>query len=390
MKKHLVRDGDTIASIAQQYGVSQNAIVLENNLSDANTLASGIELSIPTVDAAPAGYLRYTSPNTSSASSTANALKLIEKARPDYSASEALLEAERLLAQWQENKPGSFSSTYDEQIASLLSQLQTRPSFAYDPSADPLYELYRQQYARDGYMAMLDASANAAALSGGFANSYAVTASNQAYQNHLAQLGGIMPQLYDRAYDRWQDEGQALADQLSTYRQLQQTDYDRWRDGVEDYYEDLTYYYNRYNDMSKAEYEAYQNDLAAWEADRDYWYQRLMDEQEQANWKAEFDFAVQKAASSGGGGGGGGGGRSSGGGSSSSGKSSNYTTFLNGLKENVRINVNMGRSKSSVYSMINNQVNEFLSNDFITKSEATQMRAVAQSYYQTQYSKKRS
>ncbi len=378
-----MRDGDTISSIAQQYGVTEDAIALENHLTDATTLASGIELSIPEIASAPAGNLRYETVDVSGAASTSDALKLVEGARPSYSASDALLEAEKLLSQWQENKPGSFSSTYDEQIADLLAQLQSRPSFSYDPSADPLYELYRQQYTRDGYMAMLDTSANAAALSGGFANSYAVTASNQAYQNYLAQLGGMMPQLYDRAYDRWQDEGAALADQLTLYRQLQQSDYDRWRDGVEDYYEDLTYYYNRYSDMSKAEYEAYQDDLAAWEADRDYWYERLMDEQEQANWKAEFDLAVQKAASSGRSGGGGGSGSSS-----STSRSSNYNTFLNGLKENVRIQVNMGRSKSSIYSMINRQINEFLSNDFITKSEATQMRAVAQSYYQTQYAKR--
>lgn len=327
----------------------------------------------------------YQSADVSNAASTADALKIIEAARPGYSASDALLEAERLLASRQENKPTDYVSSYADKIADLLGQLESRPAFSYDPAADPLYGLYRDHYMRDGRLAMLDAEANAAALSGGYANSYAATAGNQAYQMHLGQLSALLPQLYENAYDRWQREGQALADRLAQYGNLEQSDYDRWRDGVEDYYEDLTYYYNRYSDMSKAEYDAYMDDLDAWQADRDYWYQRLMDEQAQANWKAEFDLAVQKAASSGGGGGGG---RSGGGGSTSS-KSSNYNTFLNGLKETVRIQLNMGRSKSSIYSTINNQVNEFLSNDFITKSEATQMRAVAQSYYQTQYAKKR-
>ena len=45
-------------------------------------------------------------------------------------------------------------------------------------------------------MAMLETAANAASLSGGYANSYAVTAGNQAYQNYLANLGNILPALF--------------------------------------------------------------------------------------------------------------------------------------------------------------------------------------------------
>ena len=396
VKKYTVADGDTLSSIAARYNLDPASILSANNLTNGDTLYSGTELLLP--DAAQtqafpglsATLPSYTSPDVSSAASAAEALKKIEAAMPGYTASEALKKAEELLAQWEQNKPGDYVSAYEDEIAALIDAIQNRPSFSYDPGGDALYNLYRQQYERQGRMAMLETAANAASLSGGYANSYAVTAGNQAYQNYLANLGSILPALYEQAYGRWKDEGEALEKRLTLYRDMDEEAYGHWRDDVTDYYEDLTYYYNRYSDMSRAEYEAYQNNLAAWQADRDYWYKKAQDEQAQANWLAEFNLAQRKAASSGGGGGGSS--RSGGGSSSSSSKSSgysaNYTTFLNGLKENVRIQVLRGKSKTSIYSLINSQVNEFLSNDFITADEAKQMRAVAQSYYATEYQKR--
>ena len=396
VKKYTVADGDTLSSIAARYNLDPASILSANNLTNGDTLYSGTELLLPDAaqtEAFPglsATLPSYTSPDVSAAASAAEALKKIEAAMPGYTASEALKKAEELLAQWEQNKPGDYVSAYEDEIAALIDAIGNRPSFSYDPGGDALYNLYRQQYERQGRMAMLETAANAASLSGGYANSYAVTAGNQAYQNYLANLGNILPALYEQAYGRWKDEGEALEKQLALYRDMDEEAYGHWRDDVTDYYEDLSYYYNRYSDMSRAEYEAYQNNLAAWQADRDYWYKKAQDEQAQANWLAEFNLAQRKAASSGGGGGGSS--RSGGGSSSSSSKSSgysaNYTTFLNGLKENVRIQVLRGKSKTSIYSLINSQVNEFLSNDFITADEAKQMRAVAQSYYATEYQKR--
>lgn len=386
-KKHIVRDGDTLSSIAAQYHTSQDVLKSLNNLTD-DTLYTGAELSLPDAQS-PQSTLEnftvrrnYTTPDLSGVSSAAEALRRIETAMPGYTASDALKKAEELLSQWERNKPGDYTSSYEKKIAEILGQLENRPGFSYDPAGDALYGIYRDQYERQGRMAMLESQANAAALSGGYANSYAVTAGSQAYQNYLSQLSGILPELYDRAYSRWKDEGEALAEQLSRYRDLDQSDYERWRGDVSDYYEDLTYYFNRYSDMSSAEYKAYQDDLAAWQNDRDYWYKKAQAEQEQANWQAQFALSQQKASSSRSGGGSSS--RRSSSSSSSKTVSSRYNTFWNGLRESVRIETARGKSKSYIYRQISNQVNEFVGNGFITAAEGKQMRAAAQSYYATQ------
>ena len=56
-----------------------------------------------------------------------------------------------------------------------------------------LYRQYESAYRRGGKQAMEDTMANAAALTGGYGNSYASTAGNQAYQSYLAELNQILP-----------------------------------------------------------------------------------------------------------------------------------------------------------------------------------------------------
>jgi hypothetical protein len=57
---------------------------------------------------------------------------------------------------------------------------------------------------------MRDTMGTAAALTGGYGNSYANLVGNQAYQGYLGQLNSMVPSLYDRAYKVWQDEGDDL------------------------------------------------------------------------------------------------------------------------------------------------------------------------------------
>ena len=98
-----------------------------------------------------------------------------------------------------------------------------REAFSYDPNEDPVYRAYRRQYTRLGKLAMEDTVGKAAALTGGYGNSYAETAGQQAYGQYLQKLGDTIPTLYSAAYDRYLAEGEALYDELARMEQTRQT-----------------------------------------------------------------------------------------------------------------------------------------------------------------------
>ena len=92
-----------------------------------------------------------------------------------------------------------------------------REEFSYDPQQDPLYQQYRQQYLNLGRLAMEDTMGMAATLTGGYGNSYGQTAGQQSYEAYLQQLNGVIPELYDRAYDRYTAEGEAMYKEAVAY-----------------------------------------------------------------------------------------------------------------------------------------------------------------------------
>lgn len=245
--------------------------------------------------------------SSSSNKSVADWLSDYDTPKPSYTPSDDLDDLRAQLEAFEAQRPGDYESQYREQIDSLLDEILNRPDFSYDFNDDPLYQQYRDQYTQQGQLAMQDTMGQAAALTGGFGNSYAQSVGQQTYQGYLQQLNNIIPELQQNAYGMYMDEGNTMRTNLGLLQGMDEMDYGRYRDDVDDYYRDLDYYYNRYNNAYGNEYNQYLNELNAWQADRDYWLQRAMQEQEQSNWQAEFDLAQQQANRGGYSGGGGGG-----------------------------------------------------------------------------------
>lgn len=216
--------------------------------------------------------------------------------RPTYTPSQAVTDAENALKEWEANRPGDYVSQYQEQLDALYNQIVGRGEFSYDPSADPLYEMYKDRYTVGGQQAMQDTMAGAAALSGGYGNSYAQTVGQQQYNAYMAELAAILPELEARAYDRWRDEGVDLYNQFQLTQGLDATDYDRYRDTVGDYYNDLGYAYGKWQDLYGNDYNAYLNALAAWQDDRNFAYQQAMDALAQQNYEREWAYMQQQNA----------------------------------------------------------------------------------------------
>ena len=125
------------------------------------------------------------------------------KKRPEYQKNDTIISTENKLKDWENNKPDEYKSKYSEEIESVLNSILNREKFQFNMNADPLYNQYKEQYINNGKKAMMDTVANATALTGGYSNSYAVTAGNEAYNEQLNKLNNIALELYDRAYEKY-------------------------------------------------------------------------------------------------------------------------------------------------------------------------------------------
>jgi len=151
-----------------------------------------------------------------------------------------------------ETGSGGFSGSYDGEIRSIYSKIVNRPEFSYDFDSDPLYAGYKQDYQRQGRLAMRDSMAQAANLTGGYGSSYAQSVGQQQYGAYLEKLGQIMPELYSAAYERYKAEGDSLAARLSAATELSGMEYSRYADGKDRELQNMKFEYQQRSDAYKA------------------------------------------------------------------------------------------------------------------------------------------
>lgn len=133
------------------------------------------------------------------------------------------------------------SKVYTQQLEDIYNQYVNRQPFSYDPENDPLYQNYRNQYVALGQQAMEDTQGRAAALTGGYSNTYGVSAGQQAYNAYLQQLSALIPELYGIAREDYQAEGDRLLTQYDMVGQMGSNAYDRYRDQVSDGWKNTQY-----------------------------------------------------------------------------------------------------------------------------------------------------
>ena len=153
-----------------------------------------------------------------------------------------------------------YKSRYSDAVKSNLSSVLGKKKFNYDIGSDKLFSQYKDSYTKAGKTAMEDTVGNASMLTGGYANSYAVTAGQQAYDSYMSKLNDKIPELEQRAYERYRDEEDSAYKKLNTLIGLEDTEYGRYRDSVADY-----------------------------NTNREFEYNKNKDAQAQRNWQAQFD-----------------------------------------------------------------------------------------------------
>lgn len=146
------------------------------------------------------------------------------------------------------NQKPTFQSSYQDKLNAIYDQIMNRDKFNYDFNADPMYQMYKDQYTQSGKQAMQDTMGQAAALSGGYGSSYAQTAGQQTYQGYLTQLNNMIPTLRDQAYQQYRDEGQEMRDKYNITSDAYNREYGQFRDSMSDWQSDRAFNYGMYSD----------------------------------------------------------------------------------------------------------------------------------------------
>lgn len=163
-----------------------------------------------------------------------------EQANP-AAASPTVEAAQQSLQTLQNSKPQGYESKYGPQIDALIQQIQQPKEFKWDFNGDELFKSYADLYTQNGRQASMDAMGQAAALTGGYGNSYAQQVGNQAYDEYLRALYDKGLEFRDRAYEEWLNEKQDKYNQLSMLQNADQQDYGRYRDEVGDWQTDRAF-----------------------------------------------------------------------------------------------------------------------------------------------------
>ena len=174
-----------------------------------------------------------------------------------YTPSQSVLDAYNYLQAMINSRPADYVSQYKDQLQGMLDQIMNREDFHYDALSDPIYQLYRDQYIMGGKRAMQDTMGQAAALTGGYGNSYAQSVGQQAYNQYMEGLNNIIPDLQQQAYQRYVDEGDQMAQNYQLLNQAENQDYGRYRDTYEDWQTERQLAENSYNSERGFDYGAF-------------------------------------------------------------------------------------------------------------------------------------
>lgn len=177
--------------------------------------------------------------------------------------------------------------SYKNQLDSAFKAIAERKPFNYNLSDDPLYRQHKDKYLSLGKLAMEDTVGRAASLTGGYGNSYAVTAGNQAYNQYLTELSDIIPELYEIAYERYSAEGDDLERIYDMISDRYDGEYKEYLDRSEKYDEERKYLSDEYQKELDRSYDIYSSD-------KDLAYKDYRDTAKDSQWQKEFDEAIRQ------------------------------------------------------------------------------------------------
>ena len=243
--------------------------------------------------------------------------------RPTYKQGAMVTEAQKVLEDWESNKkPTDYTSPYADKINQQLDAILKGEKFNYDFNVDPIYRQMQDNFIKQGNLAMQNASAQAAALSGGYGSSYGTTAATQAYLQNMDELNDSALKLREQAYQAWLGEEEKKRQDLALLQQQEADAYGKHRDEVSDYNAERDYLYSKLENEQNMDWSKYLQENSNFENDRDYQealrqymerfdyqkerdkiaddYQRERDKVADEQWQKSYELSKASKSSSGG------------------------------------------------------------------------------------------
>lgn len=283
MASYTVKSGDTLSSIAKNYGTTVSAIVKANNISNPNLIYSGTKLTIPSSSTNSSTSNKSTTNATTNKSTTSSEVttkdygikgadnslieatlsgptfskdtiakgetrdEIAQKATDFYLNDDILpqsikdtlstpyQDSDATTAAWdllnsQASSMASGKTKYTDMYDSAMYDYLNREKFEYDVDNDQLFQQALASAMNSGKTAMQDTIGQASALTGGYGSTYATSAGNQAYNAFIEDAYNNLPQYYQMALEAYQAEGQEMAQRVSM---LAEADANAWGKGMD-------------------------------------------------------------------------------------------------------------------------------------------------------------
>ena len=190
--------------------------------------------------------------------------------KKEYTASQKVLDAQAAVQEQKNRKPGEYVSSYEAPLKELMDRILNREDFHYSLDGDALYRRYRNQAVQNGRLAMADAAGQAAALTGGYGNSYAQTVGQQAYNRQLESLNDRIPELYNLAMNQYRLKTQGLQQKYDLLSGAQEQEYGRYQDALAAWQKEADQLWKAYTDARDTDYRTYRDEIADWQWQREF------------------------------------------------------------------------------------------------------------------------
>ena len=190
--------------------------------------------------------------------------------KKEYTASQKVLDAQAAVQAQKSTKPGAYVSSYETALQQAMDRILNREDFRYNLDGDALYRRYRNQAIQNGRLAMADAAGQAAALTGGYGNSYAQAVGQQAYNRQLDSLADRIPELYNLAMNQYQLQTQNLQRKYDLLSGAQQQEYSRYQDALAAWQKEAEQLWKEYTDIRDSDYNTYRDEIADWQWQQEF------------------------------------------------------------------------------------------------------------------------
>lgn len=156
------------------------------------------------------------------------------------------------------NLSQQFRYSNQGQYNKALKDITNRNPFSYDLSNDTLFQQAKEQYQTMGKTAMADTIGQASAMTGGYGNSYAATAGQQAYNAYLQELNNSIGDYYSMALSSYNNETDRLNGVFNALSSDRTNEQNEWAGN-------WNVYNNLYNMYSQELQNYQQMDQSAWQ-----------------------------------------------------------------------------------------------------------------------------